>query len=154
MAEEDSIFNMEEFCQQPADGAFSTTIETMPVNDYTAQIESFKVKKIFSKKDNTPFHVMEIQWGIDAPDIAEQLGRTKLTARQSLFIDVEGTPPRLIQGKGKNVQLGRLLEALGQNGRAGWTPNMLNGATAKVHVETDVQKDGRKFDIVTGVAPL
>jgi hypothetical protein len=145
----DSVFNLEEFGNMESE-PMSTVMEAMPEGDYSAMIEAYEVRAGTSKKGE-PFHSLDITWEIDAPEVKERLGRRKLTARQSMFLEVENG--RLATGKGKNVRLGALREAINQN-KPGWKPSMLTGAAAKVHIKPRILDDGRQFDDVTAVTRL
>ena len=54
-------------------------------------------------------------------------------------------------GKNKNVQLGKLREALGQNGPGAWSFGMLEGASGIVRIEHREWNDS-VFADVKGVA--
>ena len=51
----------------------------------------------------------------------------RVSVRQSIFIDME-SDGRIALGENRNVKLGKLREALGQNNAGAWAPRMLVGA--------------------------
>jgi hypothetical protein len=72
---------------------------------------------------------------------------------QSLMLDMTESGA-LAVGTNKNVNLGRLREALGQNvsGRP-WSPNMLQGQVARISVKHRLWED-KTFAEVKGVVKL
>jgi len=138
-----SIFNPESFMNQQVTGSLDTQYIPVPAGDYLAQIEDVKPRKA---KDST---ILDISWLIGS-DQMTPLGQTvqqvtnlpKNTVRQSLFLDItsEGF---LDVSKGKNIQLGQLRDALGQNDpQRPWGPSMLKGQVAKVAVSHRMADDG------------
>ena len=146
-------FNIEEFNNQSVE-VMSTVMENMAEADYPASVEKVDVRQ-YEKGDDI-YTFMDILWEIDAPDERERLGRKKLTARQSISLDLIPGTVKLDYSKGKNVLLGRLREALGQN-QPNWSPSMLEGGNAMVHVKAEASGktgDDRMFDRVTSVTRL
>ena len=96
---------------------------------------------------------MNVTWEIDDPALAERLERDRLTSRQSVFLDM-GPDKKLETGKNKNIGLGRLREAVGQNtpGQP-WAPSMLEGAAGRITVE-HVLRDGVPYDQVARVTSM
>lgn len=127
-------FNADTFMNTAVEGAMDTKVVPIPEDEYEATIENFSVRQFEGKRidentgQNQILTSLDIIWLINNPQVAADLGRDRLTVRGSMFLDMtpEGT---LDMGKGKNVSLGRLREALGQNdpGRP-WAPGMLKGA--------------------------
>jgi hypothetical protein len=126
------------FVQSQNEGALSTQYVPIPEAEYTAVIDAIKARQA---KDN---YILDVTWAIDSDEIRELTGMDKPTVRQSIFLDI--TPQGGLDiGKGKNVQLGRLREALGQNDGRPWSPNMLEGQVATIMVTqrlVDTDKDG------------
>jgi len=145
------MFDPDSFLQSTQTEAFDTKYTPIPNGEYIAVLD--RIDKPRTAKDSV---VWDLHWLIDDSNLKAQMGREKITARQSLFLDV--TPEgRLDVSKGKNVQLGKLRDALGQNvpGQA-WSPSMMQGKAAKIRITQKVRSDG-SGDIdsnVTGVAAL
>lgn len=59
--------------------------------------------------------------------VRQKLGQERVTVRLRINLDLDPSTNKLVAGEGKNVALGRLREALGQN-KPGWTPQNLLGA--------------------------
>jgi hypothetical protein len=130
----------------------STQVETCPAGEYTAVIEDLELDQFQGKKDPSKLYTkLAVKWSIDDAAVKERLGRDKVTVSQQLFLDIG--PNGLDNGRGKNVSLGRLREAVGQNGPGAWTPAMLKGTVARVKVEHEMVNN-EPFAKVTGVTKL
>lgn len=120
-----SAFDPDTFMSSSTTEQGSTSFTPIPNGDYTAVIED--VSKPRSAGDAV---VMDVTFKIMNPPqaVLDAVGRTTLTVKRGYFLDL--TPDnRLDMGKGKNVGLNQLREALGQN-KAGvvWSPLLLRGA--------------------------
>jgi len=128
----------------------ATRVIPCPVGDYAAMIS-----KVDSRTLPNGSVVMDVTWSIDDARAKETTGRPTITCRQTVWLDFD-TNGGLAFGEGKNVGLGRLRAALGQN-TAGqpWSPSMLSGKTARVKVTHRADKDsGDIYDQVSAVAAL
>ncbi|MEH6639051.1 MAG: hypothetical protein V7717_07265 [Porticoccaceae bacterium] len=112
-------------------GEMSTRMAPVPEGEYSAVIVDVKARTVGVDKDKT---LLEIYWEIQDGAMEETLGRLP-RSRQFIFLDV--TDEGLLDlSSGKNRGLGRLREALGQDGPGlFWSPNMLVGQMAIVQVE-------------------
>ena len=108
------------------------------------------------KKDPSQVYTfMDVTWNLQVgPAILEAISREKATVRQSLIVDLNAAGTGLDFGKGKNIQLGRLREAVGQNqdGQP-WSPARLKGAAANVKIKHRVDGEDT-YDEVDVVTPL
>jgi len=127
-----SIFDTDTFLSATTVEANATKFDPIPESDYNAVIadtEKAVTVRSFARKDGSgDMHLLEVQWIIDNPQLAEDLGRTELRSRQSIFLDIDANG-KLETGSGKNIGLVRLRDALGQNepGQP-WSPSMLRGS--------------------------
>lgn len=135
-----TTFNPDDFMNQ-AVGEGSTTVTPIPPGEYYATIEKVEPKP-YTRKDTgegginlmVTFKLMD-----DNGSLAEQIGRPPMVT-QSYFTDLSPSGG-LDMGKGKNIQINRLRDALGQNA-PNWTPGMLQGAgPCKVVVSNDLVND-------------
>lgn len=128
-----STFDPDAFLNTEYQEAAATKLEPVPEGEYQAQIDNVTAKQITTKEGDERI-VMEIIWNILDDDVKAQLGMDKVTVKQGLFLDLseEGS---IDMSKGKNVRLGRLREALGQNkdGKP-WSPGKMIGESAFVQV--------------------
>lgn len=148
------MFNPEQFLDMQVTEANDTKVIPVPVGEYTALIEEVKCRQWQSKKDPSMSGLtLDITWSVDDQNVKELLGRDKVTVKQGIMLDIteSGT---MDMGKGRNVGLGRLREALNLN-----TPgqpfafSMLPGRVAKVAVSHRVDGD-QIFAEVKSVAKL
>lgn len=142
-----STFNPETFLNTPVEAPLSTEYTPIPEGEYTAVIEKVEPRTV--GQDSKP--VLDIVWRLDAPDSEDAHEKS---VRQTIWLDVTAQGS-LDYGKGKNVQLGRLRDAVGQNqpGQA-WMPSMLVGNVARVSVKHRMGNEGQIFADVKGVAKL
>jgi len=134
----------------------ANSTQSIPVDagEYPAIAEEVETRPWQGKKDPSKSGIsLDIQWNIDSAEQRQKLGREKVIVRQSIMIDLNESKG-IDTGKGKNVRLGRLREAVGLN-----TPGqpfnflMLKGKAAKVKVEQRPEGDVIYND-VTAVAAL
>lgn len=143
-----SVFDPDAFAQTATEGAMDTFLTPCPHGDRQGQVEKFDTRQF--EKDGTEYTVMDVSWHILDEESKKVTGMEKPLCRQSIFIDL--TPEgALDNGKGKNIQLGRLRDALGQNTGKKWHPNMILGAMALCKVGPD-KKDPENYSKITSVA--
>ena len=139
-----STFNPDQFLNTETNDATSTAYTPIPENEYTAC-----VKEIKPRSTNSGKAILDVVWSIDDADgsIEAATGMKQATVRQSIFLDITESGG-LDTGKGKNVQLGKVREALGQN-TAGkvWRPGDLIGGVAKVQVKHRMDGDATYVDV-------
>ena len=144
-----SAFDPDIFMSAQTEGAMETEYAPCPVGDYMAQITAISVRP--TEKNGQAYYPMDISWKVDSPDNEEANGRL---VRQTIFLDVSPNGGLAI-GKNKNVALGRLRDAVGQNGPQAWSPNNLVGAAAMIRIKHRIGEgdyEGRTFDEVDKVA--
>jgi hypothetical protein len=115
-----SVFDPDKFMTQAA-GTGSTTFEPIPEKEYRAMFEDVVVRALPSGSI-----VADVNFILNDPEVAKQLGREKLTVKSGIFLD---TTPNggFDMSKGKNLKLNKLRDAVGQN-KEGWKLSDLKGA--------------------------
>lgn len=150
------MFNPEQFMTTNYSEANSTKIIPVPEGEYPAQVKSVGFRQ-FDRDDDSSSTVCEVVWEPQDLDgsIKASTGREGATVRQSVWLDLS-PQGNLDFGDGKNIGLGRLREAIGQN-RPGqpWNFSMLVGGSGRVlvHHRTD-SKTGDVYAEVKKVAAL
>lgn len=153
-------FNPELFLNATIDSALSTELLVVPEGEYSAvsapitaeSFQTFDIKK--GDRAGQKAVRLDITWLIndESGALKEFLGRTP-SVRQGIMLDVrlDGT---LENGKGRNVTLGQVREALNQNmtGRP-WNFSMLGGQVAKIKVKHNLYQ-GKTFAEVTAVTKM
>ena len=137
--------NTEEFLQQTTDQTLDEFLEPCPAGEYVAiagrpSIASFVYKK--GEHTGETGYRMVIRWEIQDDEVKRQLDRDTVSVSQSILLDLTPDGQGLDMGKGKNVSLGQLRGALGQN-KPGetWNPGMIEGQPAKLKIKAGVYND-------------
>lgn len=140
-----STFNPDSFLNTVVKEANSTETVLVPATEHSAFIKDVKPRQ------QGEWAVLDIHWQVIDEEVEKLVGRTPIV-KQSIFLDLTDAGS-LDFGKGKNVPLGRLREAVGQNqnGKA-WSPGQLVGAVAVVKVSHSADKNSVMRANVTAVA--
>ena len=111
----ESLFDPNTFLEQTVTGAMDTKYPVIPAGEYPAISKSIAARKM-QNKDPTKgaYTVLDIVWSIDDAGVKEATKLETPTCRQSVFLDLDAEG-KLDTSETKNVQLGRLREALGLN---------------------------------------
>lgn len=146
-----SVFDPTQFLNQTVTDSFETRFTPIPENEYLASIDDIKMRVL----DKTGSVILDVSWAILDDNLKANLGLDKPMVRQSVFLDLDANG-KLAVGQNKNITLGRIRDAVGQN-IAGqpWGPLMLKGAgPAKIKVtQRQDQNDPTKiFNDVAMVA--
>lgn len=110
-------FNAEEFMAKGLGGRMDTEVELIPAEEFPATVSKFEItggEISKGERAGQPWASLRVVWEIDDPALADRLGRKKLYVRQDVFLDLD-EDGSLAVGKGQNVQLGKLRDALGLN---------------------------------------
>lgn len=127
-------FDPSTFLNQTFDEALDTKVIPCPVGEYLGLAEKVEVKPWAARDGSSSGLKLEIMWNIEDDNVRQLLGRDKILVKQDQMLDLTDTG-QLDLGKGKNVGLGRIREALGLN-TAGepFSFAMIQGRMAKVKV--------------------
>lgn len=129
-----SIFNAEQFLDMEIEGSNDTVAIPVPVGDYVAVVTDAKTRQWSSKDGLKSGIALDLIWEIDDAEVKELLGRDKVTCKQGIMLDLTESGS-IDMGRGKNLGLGRLREALGLNDPSrSFTFSMLPGRTGRVKV--------------------
>lgn len=149
-----STFNADMFLNTNVNGSMSTVTIPVPEGNWKAQITKLGARKLEAKDGQEERTILDVTWEMLDDEPKRVTGQDKPMARQSVWLDF--TPEGALDlSKGKNVQLGKLREALGQNrdGRD-WSFRQLQGGLAVVSVShRPDQTSGEIFADVKKVAP-
>lgn len=130
-----SGFNPDTFLNTETSDANAVAYTPVPEGEFPASIKLIKPRVLTDGRA-----VLDVTWIVDDETARQETGMAEPSVRQTLWLDVTESGG-LDFGKGKNVGLGRLREAVGQN-QSGkpWQPGMLIGQVAKVKVSHSVDK--------------
>jgi len=126
-------FSPEELMDMTAEGGMETQFVPVPVGEWDAYIEKIETRSGTSEKGND-WTMLDVFWTITAGEVIQETEQDEPKVRQSIFLDFDDNG-RLAMGKNKNIGLGRLRDALGQNGPGPWKFSDLVGGSAIVRVE-------------------
>jgi hypothetical protein len=121
-----------------------TTYTPVPEGEYLGAIDDIKIRKA---KDSV---ICDVTWLIMDDELKSKMNMDRITVRQSVFLDVEANGA-LQLGPNKNVDLGRLRQALGQNGSGPWSFSMLKGAgpvKLQIYIDPDKTDPEKKYNKV------
>ena len=142
-----SVFDPNTFMNTSTTDAMETTYTPVPEGEWTGVIKEIKPR---AAKEAA---MLDVVWGIDDDQVVAAIGMKSPIVRQTVFLDLTETGG-LDKGKGKNVQLGKLREAVGQNQNGKpWQPGMLIGQVAKIKVAHRMYEGEPQAD-VKGVTKL
>ena len=148
-----SAFDPDSFLNEAVEGAMSTVAEPIPEGEYLAVVGSLE-KSVAVRQTSKGQTILDITWELQDAALAEALDRQTVTVRQSIFLDMT-TNNTLDRGKGKNLGLGRVRAALGQNDpNKPWSFGMLKGAgpaMIKVTQRPNAEDDTVIYNDVKGV---
>ena len=108
-------FDPAQFLMQETSDQMDTQFVLIPAGEYPAIIKSVAARQQQNPNDPAQlWTILDITYSIDDQGVREETGQDDPTIRQSLFLDLDDSG-KLSSGKGKNVNLGRLREAVGLN---------------------------------------
>ncbi len=141
-----SVFNADAFLNTEITGEMDTKLIPIPEGDFTSQVAKVAFREV-TQKDGVKRAIMDVTWDILDEGVKKETKLDKPMARQSVFLDLN-EQGGLDMGKGRNIQLGRLREAVGQNrsGKA-WSPANLTGQMAVVTIKQRIEGDDIYSDI-------
>lgn len=143
-----STFDEANFMNTETSEQGSTQFTPVPEGDWRALVKDIKPRTV--KDDQV---ILDVNWLIDEAAVTDVTGMESPTVRQSIWLDTTSNGG-LDMGKGKNIGLNRLREALGQNiAGSPWKPGMLVGMVARVTVKHRMANENTYAD-VKGVAKL
>lgn len=151
----DTSFDPDAFLGEIVNDSFSTRFPTVPEGNYTSVIERVGVKEIQTERGAAK--VLEVFHNVMDEQLKADLGMEKIVVRQSIFLDLDAAG-KLDVSEFKNVRLGRLRDAVGQNvpGEP-WGYRHLEGAgPLLIHVieKPDKNDPETKYNEVARTAPL
>ncbi|MCZ6775840.1 MAG: hypothetical protein O7D34_05230 [Ignavibacteria bacterium] len=108
-------FDPASFLMQETSDQMDTQFVLIPAGEYPAMIKTVAARQQQNPADPAIlWTILDVTYAIDDAGVREETGLPEPTIRQSIFLDL-GADNKLDAGKGKNVNLGRLREAVGLN---------------------------------------
>ena len=145
-----SVFDPQTFLKTEISGANATTLIPVPKGQRPGQIIGLNGRQ-FNDKNGENRTVMDVTWHILDEESARVTGMEKPTVRMGVFLEFTERGA-LDMGKGKNVALGRLREAVKQNDpKKPWNPEQLINARATCDIDHKSGDDGNDYAIIRKV---
>jgi len=160
----DQTFDVDAFMNATVDAPMATNMAGVPEGEYTAMVGDFDssafrtvttTDRATGATRDRP--VLEVPFVIQDADLKAKLGRESVSHRETFWLDM--TPDgRLDTGPDKNIRLGQLRNALGQNTPGSpWAPSMLrNMGPVKIVIKTtsDKRDPEKKYTNITRYAKI
>lgn len=139
------MLNTEELLNTTVDSQLDEFLEPCPAGEYLAiagkpSVNTFTYKK-GDRAGETGYQLV-IRWEIQDEAVKKQLDRDTVSVRQSTLLDITPDGTGLDVSKGKNIGLGQIRSALGQNQEGQpWSFNMIEGQPATIKVKSGMYND-------------
>ena len=140
-------FDPDVFMSADNKGELDTEFVNVPEGEYNAVATDLKVRTTQTGKV-----ILDVSWEINDPEVEKATGRETNTVRQSVFLDMDDSGERISAARGKNISLGRLLEAVGINMAKPWSLASIKGNVGLVTVKHRMVEDGTVYADVKRVA--
>jgi len=162
-------FDPDAFMTQTLDQPLETERTLVPEGEYKAMVDDFTrdafetINFTYKKGPNAgqdgSFTKFNVPLLIDDDKVKTELGMTKVVVFFSCTLDFEQDGQTLSWGKNKNIDLGKLRKAAGQNNPGPWSPGNLRNAgplMVKVEHRSGKRNDGSEWKRaeVTRIAPI
>lgn len=151
----ETTFDPAAFEEMVIDKENETKSTPVPEGVYEALIDTVRVKSVTLTKGDRAGEVvpiLEVNYLIldEEGELAKELNRERITVRQDIWLDVQGSgaKARLSFGPNQNLALGRLREATGLN-KPGITFGQMEGAgPISITVVLDPRENGDVYNRV------
>jgi len=130
-----SQFDPQAFLQATFEESNSTESIPVPIGEFPGMAEKVDITPWASRDGSKSGLKLQVLWNIMDDSVREVTGRAENKVRQDIMLDITDTG-MLDMGKGMNVRLGKLREAIGLNvpGQPFGFP-MIQGRMAKVKIK-------------------
>ncbi len=150
-----SDFDPEEFMNVTVEGELDTKRPVVPSGQYVTQI--FKVTPkggTIGKGDNIgkPWRALGLTLEVMDDAVKEEMHQDRVFVSYQVFLDLDDND-QIDLRKGRNVALGKLRAAVGQNDGSPWSPAMLIGQMVEANVTIGTHPQSHdEMNNVTAVA--
>lgn len=145
MTQQGQQFDVNAFMNETVDAVLDTSFVPVPDGDHMGQIgveeKSVDISHGVSPKNNKPWMRLDVQVELTDPNLKAQLKREKVTVRYGIMLDLN-EQGKLDMRPQRNVNLGKLRDAVNQNRPGPWSFAMLKGQPIKVRTKQRKAEDG------------
>lgn len=126
-----SAFDPNAFLQTTYTESMATQYVPIPEGIFNVVTGQPTVAHGVSEKNQQPWYRLDLPLTVDSDEVRQALGRDEVKTKFTIMLDLDENG-HLARGVGRNVQLGRLRDALGLNTEGEeFSLPMLGGRTAK-----------------------
>lgn len=154
------MFDAKQFMNSTVSAPMATEREQVPEGQYRFMVDAGEGAIEFrsgtigkGERAGEPWVSASIRCLCLDENIKAQLGRDKVLVYKSIFLDLDAQGG-LDTGKGKNVELGQLREAVNQNGSGPWNFSMLEGAGPFIGEVKHRMNDDKAYPEIRAVARI
>lgn len=159
MSNIDIDIDIEKFASTPVSGEFATRAPLLPPGDYPAVIDDVKLRKVTYTPRNGNGE-QQVTIGVDVtcmlsgPEVEQVKGMSYVMLRYGFLLDLDQSGA-VATGQNRNRKLGRLLEAVGLNGKE-WRWADLRGRpiTVRVRHAQDREDPETIYEEVTAIRKM
>ena len=150
------MLNATEFLQTTTTEALDDRLVPCPPGEWAAIAGAPEFKDFVYKsgdREGETGYRMVVRWQIQDEEAKRIVERDKLSVTQSVLLDLTEDGNGLDFGKGKNIGLGQIRTAIGQNepGQP-WAPAMIEGSPAKSVVKSGVYNEQATAEVAAVTA--
>jgi len=123
--------NLDALLTQTVDASMSTSMTPCPEGEWQAMVDDITENnfRTIERDDGSEVQIFQPMFVVTDQKAIDAVGREKLVVpHKGIFLDFDDDGSTLSTGKDKNVKLGQMREACGQNKRKGWNISKLAGA--------------------------
>lgn len=146
-----AMFNPDQFLATAVQGVLDTQRKPLPAVEFNGFIKEIKKPEVVKTKKGDSI-LMEIPIQIDCAQYEQELGYSSSVRSYKCWLDINAVG-NLDMGTGKNIDLGKIREAVGQNGPEEWTVTNLVGAPIRVQIKHR-EHEGKIYDEISAVGPV
>ena len=133
-----ATFDANSFLDQQIEGKTSTERILVEPGEYPAFVSDVKSATGFSEKNNEPWARLDVIFEIEDENQKARTGKSRILMTYGVMLELDDNEPDgLAKGRGKNVKLGKLREALGKND-GNCSPREFMHLRAKVQVKHEI----------------
>ena len=115
-------FDPQAFLNSSVDQPLAEKYEIIPAGDYPAMIDTFDIDSAFENRSGVSakgnaydMNIFNIPLVLQDEELKKKLGRDKVVVRAQCILDIDPNTGQLSTAPGRNVLLGQIRGAVGQN---------------------------------------
>lgn len=126
-----SMFDADSLLQTQVEGSLDTSRKPIREMEEAQMVIKSVGLKLTGK--NSEYTVLDLVFIVDEQDARDDTGMTEPQIKHGVFLDIDDSG-MIDMAEGKNIDLGRLRAACGQNDGGAWSPMDLEGQPVVGHI--------------------